>query len=75
MAWNGLSFAAAAELAGPGRSGAAIGFQQSVLSGMGVVGPIVFAASLSASSWPTALALAAIVPLGGWRALRPLRRE
>ncbi len=32
MAWNGLSFAAAAELAGVRRSGAAIGFQQTVLS-------------------------------------------
>src|SRR5262249_14846871 len=32
MAWNGLSFTAAAELAGARRSGAAIGFQQTVLS-------------------------------------------
>ena len=41
MAWNGLSFTAAAELAGAARSGAAIGFQQSVLSGLGVLAPIV----------------------------------
>ena len=32
MAWNGLSFTTAAELAGAARSGAAIGFQQTVLS-------------------------------------------
>ena len=35
MSWNGLSFTAAAELAGGTRSGAAIGFQQSVLAGVG----------------------------------------
>ena len=32
MAWNGLSFTVAAELAGPLRSGAAIGIQQTVLA-------------------------------------------
>jgi nitrate/nitrite transporter NarK len=32
MSWNGLSFAAAAELAGRARSGAAIGLQQSILA-------------------------------------------
>ena len=39
MAWNGLSYTAAAELAGPVRSGAAIGLQQTVLGGAGVVAP------------------------------------
>ena len=73
MAWNGLAFAAAAELAGPRRSGAAIGFQQSVLSGIGVVAPLVFAATVSGASWTIAFALAAIFPLVGWSALRPLR--
>ena len=32
MTWNGLSFTAAAELAGSARSGAALGFQQTTLS-------------------------------------------
>jgi len=73
MAWNGLAFAAAAELAGPRRSGAAIGFQQTVLSGIGVVAPLVFAATVSGASWTIAFALAAIFPLVGWSALRPLR--
>ncbi len=72
MAWNGLSFAAAAEFAGIGRSGAAIGFQQTVLSGIGIVAPPLFAASVAAFSWRAAFLLAAVFPLGGWLALRPL---
>jgi sugar phosphate permease len=73
MAWNGLAFTAAAELAGPGRSGAAIGFQQTVLSALGIAAPIAFAAVVSADSWRTAYALAALFPLGGALLLRPLR--
>ena len=73
MAWNGLSFTAAAELAGAARSGAAIGFQQSVLSGLGVLAPIVFAATVSHGSWAIAFAVAAVLPVIGWRGLRPLR--
>jgi MFS family permease len=72
MAWNGLSFAAAAELAGLRRSGAAIGFQQTVLSGIGVVAPPLFAATVTALSWPAAFLLAAVFPVAGWLALRPL---
>jgi hypothetical protein len=73
MAWNGLALTAAAELAGPGRSGAAIGFQQTVLSALGIAAPIAFAAVVSADSWRTAYALAALFPLGGALLLRPLR--
>ena len=72
MGWNALAFAAAAELAGAARSGAAIGFQQSVLSGVGVVAPIVFAASVSSTSWAVGFLLAALVPLVGRIMLRPL---
>ena len=73
MAWNGLSFTAAAELAGAARSGAAIGFQQTILSGLGVLAPILFARSVSSWSWAAAFAIAALLPLAGWRGLRPLR--
>jgi MFS family permease len=75
MAWNGLSFAAAAELAGAHRSGAAIGFQQTVLSGIGTVAPPLFAASVSSTSWGVAFVVAALVPLAGVWALRPLREH
>jgi MFS family permease len=66
MAWNGLSFAAAAELAGTRRSGAAIGFQQTVLSGIGVVSPPLFAATAAGISWGAAFLIAAAFPVAGW---------
>jgi sugar phosphate permease len=75
MGWNGLAFTAAAELAGAGRSGAGIGFQQTVLSGLGIVAPVVFAVTVSASSWAAAFALAAVTPLAGWLALGKLAED
>ncbi len=75
MAWNGLSFTAAAELAGVRRSGAAIGFQQTVLGGAGVVSPVVFAAVVSHVSWPAAFGVAAVVALGGVWVLSALDRK
>ena len=74
MAWNGLSFTTAAELAGRVRSGAAIGLQQTVLGGAGIVSPVLFAALVSATSWHAAFAVAAVVPLAGVWTLLPLRR-
>jgi nitrate/nitrite transporter NarK len=65
MSWNGLSFAAAAELAGRERSGAAIGFQQTILSATATVVPPVFAALVGATSWRAAFALVALAPLLG----------
>jgi len=73
MAWNGVAFAAVAELAGRARSGAALGMQQTVLSLAGVAAPLAFAAVVSAGSWRLAYGLAALFPLAGWFALRPLR--
>lgn len=75
MAWNGLSFTTAAELAGRVRSGAAIGLQQTVLGGAGIVSPVIFAALVSALSWQAAFAVAALVPLAGVWTLLPLRRD
>jgi len=72
MGWNGLSFTAAAELAGARRSGASIGFQQTVLSASGVIAPIAFAAVVSSVSWRAAFFTAALLPIAGWRILRPL---
>jgi sugar phosphate permease len=73
MAWNGLSLTAAAELAGEARSGAAIGFQQTALSLIGVLTPIAFAAAVDGASWRVAFAFAALAPLAGVVALRRLR--
>jgi fucose permease len=72
MSWNGLSFTAAAEIAGRARSGAALGMQQTALAGTGAVIPPVFAAVVSATSWRVAFALAAAFPLAGVQLLRRL---
>ena len=72
MAWNGLSFTAAAELAGALRSGATIGVQQTVLAAIGVAAPVVFAATVSSGSWPLAFAASAGISLAGWWLLGPL---
>lgn len=75
FSWNGLSFTAAAETAGRGRIGAALGFQQSVLWLVVAVVPVGFAALVARTSWQLGFALAAAGPLGGWLALRPLRER
>jgi sugar phosphate permease len=74
MAWNGLSYTIAAELGGR-RSGAAIGFQQTVLSAIGVGAPVLFAAVVSATSWGIAFGLAALFPLAGAWLLRSLQEH
>jgi MFS family permease len=72
MAWNGLSFTTAAEIAGARRSGAALGLQQTALAAAGAAVPPAFAAVVAASSWRTGFALAALFPLAGVQLLRPL---
>ena len=44
-----------------------------VYSGIAIAAPIVFATTVSSSSWAVAFLLAALVPLAGRLALRPLR--
>ena len=68
MAWNGLAFAAAAEAAGASRTGAALGFQQTLLGVVVAGAPPAFAV-VAASSWRLAFALAALGPLLGVAAL------
>jgi sugar phosphate permease len=72
LSWNGLSFTAAAEIAGRARSGAAIGFQQTALSASYAATAPVFAAVVDAGSWRLGFALAAVMPLAGATVLRRL---
>jgi sugar phosphate permease len=72
MSWNGLSFTAAAEAAGPSRSGAAIGLQQTVLGIGGIAIPIAFTAIVSSHSWRAAFLASAACVLAGTVLLRPL---
>jgi len=70
LSWNGVAFTAAAETAGVARSGAALGFQQTVLGVIVAVAAPAFAALVGATSWRTAFAVAAVCPLLGVLALR-----
>jgi sugar phosphate permease len=70
QSWNGLSFTAAAELAGRARSGAALGFQQTALAVGGAATPPVFASVVEASSWRVGFGLAAVLPLVAAAVLR-----
>jgi sugar phosphate permease len=72
LSWNGLSYTAAAERAGAARSGAAIGIQQTALAVGSIAFPIAFAAVVGAASWRLGYFLAALGPLAGFLALRPL---
>jgi MFS family permease len=74
MSWNGLAVAAAIELAAPGRSGAALGIQQTLLGVSSVATPIVFAPFVAATSWRAGFGLAAVFPLLGLWVLRRLDR-
>jgi sugar phosphate permease len=72
MSWNSLSFAAAIELAGHGRSGSAIGLQQTLLNVPATTYPGLFGALVAATSWHVGFAAVALFPLIGWRVLRAL---
>jgi sugar phosphate permease len=70
LAWNGLSFTASAETAGLQRSGAALGFQQTVIAASSATFTPAFAWLVGATSWRTAFAFATLGPLLGFLALR-----
>jgi MFS family permease len=74
MSWNGLSTTAAVEAAGPRRSGAALGLQQTALGAAFAVAPLVFAPFVAATSWRAGFAVAAAFPLAGIAVLRRLGR-
>jgi sugar phosphate permease len=71
MSWNGLAYAAAAEAAGASRTGAALGFQQTLL-GVIVAGAPALVAFVATHSWPLAFCLAAAGPAVGVLILRRL---
>lgn len=72
ISWNGLAFAAVAEAAGPARSGAALGLQQTMLALSGGILPVLFGALVAATSWRLGIALTALLALSGWGTLRRL---
>jgi sugar phosphate permease len=72
--WNGLSFTAAAELAGGGRSGTAIGLQQTALFAAAAAVQPLFGALVQGAGWPVAFWSLAVGPILAWWVLRPLAR-
>jgi sugar phosphate permease len=74
MSWNALGYAAAAEAVGSGKTGAALGFQQTIL-GVVVAGAPPVIAAVAAQSWRAAYVLAAAGPLLGTALLLTLSRR
>ena len=74
MSWNGLAYAAAAEAAGTARTGAALGFQQTLL-GVVVAGAPPVIAAIASQSWQAAFLVAAAGPAAGVLVLRRLRER
>jgi sugar phosphate permease len=72
MSWNGLAYAAAAEAAGAARTGAALGFQQTLLGVVVAAAPPVVA-FVATHSWRLAFFLAAVGPAVGVLILQRLR--
>ena len=64
MSWNGLAYAAAAEAAGTRKTGAALGFQQTLL-GVVVAGAPWTIAAIATHSWRAAFLVAAAAPALG----------
>jgi predicted MFS family arabinose efflux permease len=73
MCWNGLAVAAAVETAGPRRSGAALGLQQTLVGAAVAVTPLAFAPFVASTSWRAGFLVAAALPLVAIVVLRPLR--
>ncbi|HEY7604141.1 MAG TPA: MFS transporter [Gaiellaceae bacterium] len=73
MCWNGLAVTATVETAGPMRSGAALGVQQTLLGVAITVTPLAFAPFVASTSWRAGFLVAALLPLVAVVVLRPLR--
>ena len=72
LSWNSLSFTATAELAGEARAGAALGFQQTALSGATVVAPLAFGYLVDSTAWVVGFGASAAIALAGTLVVRSL---
>ncbi len=73
--WNGLSFTAAAEIAGRERAGTAMSLQNTLVSILGATASPLFGALAGATSFATAYLVIALAPVAGWWVLRPLEDD
>jgi sugar phosphate permease len=75
VSWNGLSFAAVAELARRGASGTALGLQNTVAATAATLCLATFGAVVSATSWQAGFGLLAALPLVALALLGRLEAE
>jgi sugar phosphate permease len=75
MSWNGLAYTAAMELAGPGRAGAALGLQTTVIAVGTALMPPIFGGVVQLTAWPVGFALLAVAQVAGAFRLAPLIPE
>jgi sugar phosphate permease len=76
LAWNGLAFTAAAEMAGHARAGMAIGLQGTVIRIVSAGAGVMFGLAVEKSgSWSVAFLLLALLPLASFGLLTPLSKE
>jgi sugar phosphate permease len=73
--WNGLSFTAAAEIAGRARAGTAMSLQNTLLSVLGIFATPLFGFLVEQSSYQVAFLSIVAAPVLGWWVLRPLESE
>ena len=73
--WNGLSFTAAAEIAGRARAGTAMSLQNMLVSIFGTAASPLFGLLVGATSYATAYLVIAAAPVLGWWVLRPLEDD
>lgn len=75
MAWNGLAFTAAGEIAGLARAGTAMSMQNTIVAVGGALSPILFGAVVEVTSWTVAFGVLALAPLAAFAVLRPLEGD
>ena len=73
--WNGLSFTAAAEIAGRARAGTAMSLQNMLVSILGAAASPLFGVMVEATSYRAAFLTIAAAPVLGWLVLRPLETD
>jgi MFS family permease len=73
--WNGLSFTAAAEIAGRARAGTAMSLQNMLVSILGAAASPLFGLLVEATSYRAAYLSIAAAPILGWFVLGPLETD
>lgn len=72
ISWNALSFTAAAEFAGEGRAGTAIGMQQTIVFGSAAIVAPAFGSLVEAIDWRWSFFTLALSPIAAWAILGSL---